>query len=120
VLHPKEAKMQLAHTIVAGFHGEDAAKKAAEEFQRVFSERKLPSEIREHVVPAEGKLKLSKILVRDAGVASRAEADRLIKQGAVEIDGRSISDVAHEIELSSSKKFLLRVGRKPPFYVVVK
>src|ERR1700746_3152835 len=42
VLHPKEAKMQLAHTIVAGFHGEGAAKKAKDEFQRVFSERKLP------------------------------------------------------------------------------
>src|ERR1700747_3176965 len=41
-LHPKEAKMQLAHTIVAGFHGEAAAKKAKDEFQRVFSERKLP------------------------------------------------------------------------------
>src|SRR5271167_1605846 len=39
VLHPMEAKMQLAHAIIAGFHGEDAAKKAAEEFQRVFRER---------------------------------------------------------------------------------
>jgi tyrosyl-tRNA synthetase len=37
VLHPKEVKMQLAHTIVAGFHSEDAARKAKEEFQRVFS-----------------------------------------------------------------------------------
>ena len=120
VLHPKEAKMQLAHIIVAGFHGEDAARKAKNEFQRVFSERKLPSEIREQVVPAEGKVKLAKILQRDGGVASRAEADRLIKQGAVEVDGKGISDVAYEIELSSAKKFLVRVGKKPPFYVVVK
>jgi len=71
-------------------------------------------------VSAEGKMKLSGILVRDAGIASRAEADRLIKQGAVEIDGESISDVAHEIDLNHPKKFLLRVGKKPPFYVVVK
>ena len=120
VLHPKKAKMQLAHVVVAGFHGEEAAKKAAEEFQRVFQRRKLPSEIREHVVAAEGKIKLAKILVRDAGVASRAEADRLIKQGAVEIDGASIGDVGFEIDLSSPKKFLLRVGKKPPFYIVVK
>jgi tyrosyl-tRNA synthetase len=120
VLHPKDAKMQLAHTIVAGFHGEEAAKKAKEEFQRVFSERKLPSEIREHVVPAEGRMKLAKILQRDAGVASRAEADRLIKQGAVEIDGKAVSDVGYEIDLAPAKKYLLRVGKKPPFYVVVK
>ena len=120
VLHPKEAKMQLAHTIVAGFHGEDAARKAKDEFQRVFSERKLPSEIREHQVAAEGRIKLAKILQRDGGVASRAEADRLIKQGAVEIDGKPISDVAHEIDLSPASKFLVRIGKKPPFYVVVK
>src|ERR1700744_793617 len=56
-LHPKEAKMQLAHTIVAGFHGEDAARKAKDEFQRVFSERKLPSAIREYQVAAEGRIK---------------------------------------------------------------
>ena len=42
VLHPKEAKMQLAHTIIAGFHGEEAARKAADEFQRVFRERQAP------------------------------------------------------------------------------
>jgi tyrosyl-tRNA synthetase len=120
VLHPKEAKMQLAHTIVTGFHGEDAARKAKEEFQRVFSERKLPSEIQEHVVTFDGKIKLSKILQMHAGIASRSEADRLIKQGAVEIDSKPVADVGYEIDRDHSKKFLLRVGKKAPFYVVVK
>jgi tyrosyl-tRNA synthetase len=120
VLHPKEAKMQLAHIVVAGFHGEEAGKKAKDEFQRVFSERKLPSDIQECVVTLQGKMKLSKILQMHAGVASRSEADRLIKQGAVEIDGKPVADVAYEIDLNHSKKFLLRVGKKPPFYVVVK
>ena len=45
VLHPKKAKVQLAHTIVAGFHGEDAAKKAADEFDLVYSKRELPNEM---------------------------------------------------------------------------
>ncbi|MGH9745282.1 MAG: tyrosine--tRNA ligase [Candidatus Acidiferrales bacterium] len=120
VLHPKEAKMQLAHTIVAGFHGEEAGKKAREEFQRVFSERKLPSEIREYAVNLEGKMKLSRILQAHGGVSSRSEADRLIKQGAVEIDGKPVDDVAYEIDLNHPKKFLLRIGKKPPFYIVVK
>jgi tyrosyl-tRNA synthetase len=120
VLHPKEAKVQLAHIIVAGFHGEESATKAKEEFQRVFSERKLPSEIREQVVAPEGKMKLAKILQRDGGLASRAEADRLIKQGAVEVDGKPVTDVGYEVDLSPAKKFLVRIGKKPPFYVVVK
>ena len=41
VLHPKKAKVQLAHTIIAGFHGEDAARKA-DEFDPVYSKRQLP------------------------------------------------------------------------------
>ena len=44
VLHPMDAKMQLAHNIIAGFHGEDAARKASEEFRRVFRERQAPDE----------------------------------------------------------------------------
>ena len=48
VLHPKNAKMQLAHTIIAGFHGEEAAKRAAEEFRRVFRERQAPEEAPRH------------------------------------------------------------------------
>src|SRR5271157_1087645 len=48
VLHPMEAKIQLAHTIIAGFHGEEAAKKAAEEFQRVFRDRQAPEEAPRH------------------------------------------------------------------------
>ena len=45
VLHPKKAKIQLAHSIVANFHGEEAAKKAAEEFDLVFSKRQAPEEM---------------------------------------------------------------------------
>src|SRR6202451_1955012 len=43
-LHPMDAKMQLAHAVIAGFHGEDAAKKAAEEFHRIFRDRQVPEE----------------------------------------------------------------------------
>ena len=46
VLHPMDAKMQLAHNIIAGFHGEEAGRKASDEFRRVFRERQAPDEIR--------------------------------------------------------------------------
>ena len=45
VLHPMDAKMQLAHNIIAGFHGEEAARKASDEFRRVFRERQSPSQM---------------------------------------------------------------------------
>ena len=47
VLHPMDAKMQLAHTVVAGFHGEEAAKEAAEEFRLVYRDRKAPTDLPE-------------------------------------------------------------------------
>jgi len=137
VLHPKEAKMQLAHTIVAGFHGEEAARKAKVEFQRVFSERKLPENplecrfeplvdgfVRVSItngdiieqfnfpVGPNGKAKLAALLVPLVGMTSKSEAERLIKQGGVEVDGQRVSDVRHEIDFTRHGDFLLRVGKK--------
>src|SRR5437773_2422691 len=43
-LHPMDAKMRLAREVIAGFHGQDAARKAAENFQRVFRDRQVPEE----------------------------------------------------------------------------
>ena len=44
-LHPMDAKMRLATEVIATFHGQDAANKAAENFQRVFRDRQAPTEI---------------------------------------------------------------------------
>jgi tyrosyl-tRNA synthetase len=129
-LHPKKAKIQLAHTVVAGFHGEDAAKKAADEFDLVYSKRQLPSEMEERSI-SRGKLiqqyaahdsrvKLSRVLVDELKLApSKAAAERLIGQGAVEWDGTRITDPTFAIDLDEQKKHTLRVGKKPSVYVVV-
>ncbi|HSY58927.1 MAG TPA: tyrosine--tRNA ligase, partial [Terriglobales bacterium] len=110
-LHPKDAKMQLAHVVVAGFHGEDAAKKAKEEFQRVFSERQAPTEIPE-IKLAAGTRPLFTLLTETGLASSRSDAERLIKQGAVEIDGHIEKDVKRTIVLNSGMLLGLRVGKK--------
>jgi len=124
VLHPKKAKMQLAHNIVAGFHGEEAARKAGEEFERVYGKREAPSEVGRIPVNVSGKEKLGKLLVYWAELArmplaSRTEAERLIKQGAVEIDGEVITDPTVQIDLSAPRTFNVRVGKRMFFQVVV-
>jgi tyrosyl-tRNA synthetase len=145
VLHPKKAKTELAHVIVAQFHGEEAARKAAEEFQRVFSERKLPEEITLYrilgvtgesamlhkqvgaivdttvpwPIPVSQKMKWAKLLVALGEIPSVAEAERLIKQGAFEIDGTRVEDVRKEIDLSKPGEFLLRAGKKKFLRVIV-
>jgi tyrosyl-tRNA synthetase len=109
--HPMDAKMGLATRIVADFHGEEAAKKAAEEFRRIFRERQAPTEMATFLLDPSGKEKLSKKLLFWADLPSRAEAERLMKQGAVEVDGQVVTDPAYEIDLNQPREFTVRVGK---------
>jgi tyrosyl-tRNA synthetase len=119
-LHPMDAKMQLAHSIIAGFHGEDAAKKATEEFQRVFRDRQAPEEAPRRSFPIHvWPYRLSWLIAEVKLVESRSEADRLLKQGAVEIDGVRINDVKATIDLSRPREYLLRAGKKKFLRLVV-
>ena len=119
VLHPMEAKMQLAHTIIAGFHGEEAAQKARDEFQRVFRERQAPEESPRVTIARGAAKKLSVLLVDLKLAASKSEAERLMKQGGVEIDGARADDVKRKIDLSQPGEFLLRAGKKNFVRVVI-
>src|SRR5438552_3839236 len=108
-LHPMDAKMKLGEEVVSVFHGADAGRKATENFQRVFRDRQAPADIPDNYIGSEqGKMRLSRLLVRLDATLSRAEAERLIKQNAVELNGAVVSDVAHEIDLSVPKKHLLK------------
>jgi tyrosyl-tRNA synthetase len=145
VLHPMDAKMQLAHAIIAGFHGEDAATKARNELQRVFRDRQAPTEITEYrifkdspgtavlrrthrgrteelspyPIQAGQKLKWTRLLVAIGEISSVAEAERLLKQGGLEIDERRVEDVKQEIDLAQPGSFLIRAGKKKFLRLVV-
>ncbi len=110
--HPKQAKMDLAFEIVSKFHGVEAAKKAQEEFERVFARRELPEDMPEMVViTTEPKLRLTRVLTDTRMARSNAEAKRLIQQGGVRWDGERITDVAFEVVCDDSEH-ILRVGKK--------
>src|ERR1700722_8025776 len=120
VLHPMDAKMQLAHNIIASFHGEEAARKASDEFRRVFRERQAPSEIPEAKLP-EGDYTLLKILTYLKVAESRSEAERLIKQGAVEWNQTIVRNVNLTVQirkLTPEGAWTLRVGKKKFLRVV--
>jgi len=119
VLHPMKAKGQLAHTIIAGFHGEAAAAKAAAEFKRVYSQRQVPVDAPRFDLARSGPKRLSLLLVEVKAVTSRSEAERLIKQGGVEIDGVRVDDVKREIDLSKPGEYLVRAGKKKFLRLVV-
>jgi tyrosyl-tRNA synthetase len=117
--HPMDVKMLLAQEVVTGFHGEPAARKASEMFQRVFRDRQAPEEAPVKNLPA-GAPEMIKLLLTALGLAtSVSEAERLVKQGAVEIDGQRIDDPRTEVDLRRGRNFLLRAGKKKFVRVVV-
>ncbi|OLC95177.1 MAG: hypothetical protein AUH86_12685 [Acidobacteria bacterium 13_1_40CM_4_58_4] len=118
-LHPMEAKMRLAQEVIAGFHGESAARKAAENFQRVFRDRQAPAEAPVVKLSKGPAKKLTALLVDLKLAPSKSEAERLIKQKAVEIDGVAVDDPHKDIDLSKPADFLLRAGKKKFVQIIV-
>src|SRR6266436_6572057 len=118
-LHPMDAKMQLAREVISTFHGEEAARKAAENFQRVFRDRQAPEEAKVEKLPRGPARKLTALLVDLKLISSKSEAERLIKQGGVEIDGVRIDDPRKDVDLSKPAEFLLRAGKKKFVRVII-
>jgi tyrosyl-tRNA synthetase len=117
--HPMDAKMSLAQEIITGFHGAAAAEKAAAEFQRIFRDREAPEEAPVRKLARGEAKRLTNLLVELGLASSRSEADRLVKQGGVELDGERVSDVKMEVSLTSAREFLLRAGKKKFLRIVV-
>jgi tyrosyl-tRNA synthetase len=111
-LHPKQAKVDLARQIVADFHSTEAAASAADEFERQFARKELPTDMIEWSgLVGIGGIKLSAVMV-GAGLASSASAAaRLIDQGGVRVDGERAHDRMYRF-YPPEKSFVLQVGRK--------
>jgi len=119
-LHPMDAKMKLAQEVISTFHGEEAARKAAENFQRVFRDRQAPEEAPIFKVPSGEPRRVVSLLVDAGAVPSRSEAERLIKQGGVELIGDSSPmNVQRSIALIKGQSHLLRVGKKKFLRILV-
>jgi tyrosyl-tRNA synthetase len=117
--NPIGEKMILAEEIIRDFHGSTAAQRAKEEFQHVFRDRQAPSEVPSHKVTRGGLRRLTVLLVESNLAPSKSEAERLIKQKAVEIDGVIVDDPRKDIDFSKPGNFLLRAGKKKFVQVIV-
>ena len=109
--HPMDAKKGLAKRIVADFHGETAAEAALDSWIRRFSERKTEDAPEVAVDATDGEVPLAKLLVERGLAASRKEAERLIAQGAVSLEGEKVSDPSFRMALKASMKLLVKVGK---------
>lgn len=104
-IHPRDAKMRLAQTIVRMYHGAEAADAAKQHFATVFQQRSIPDALDEHIIPAgelrEGKIPLVQLLHWLGFAASNGEARRSIQQGAVKLNGQKLEEIHSEIALCS-------------------
>jgi tyrosyl-tRNA synthetase len=108
--NPRDVKFELAREIVARFHGESAAAKAQSDFVSRFQQGAMPEDMPEIPLScAEGPLGLADILRQSNLTASNSEAFRMIKQGAVRIDGERVEDRAVEFGAGT---FVLQVGKR--------
>jgi tyrosyl-tRNA synthetase len=107
-VHPMEVKKSLGTELVARFHGAAAAKLAREYFETKFQKKIVPSDIRKQFSAAK-PIWICRLMVDLAFAKSTTEARRLIAQGAVRVDGQSISDVNFEFQGDSHR--ILEVGK---------
>jgi len=109
--HPKQAKMDLARLLVERFHGAKAAEEALAYFENTFAKKELPKEL--VVVKAPKSSKFSEIVFSTGAVKSKGEAQRLIVQGGVKIDGAKASD----LPAPPPETFVLQVGKHQFFRI---
>jgi len=117
-VNPMNLKKRLAHEIVRQFHGKQAADEAQEHFTQVFQKRETPKETRtvelRSVLHPSGKLEIEvqrdiTSLLVEAGLAkSRSEANRLLAQGAIEVDGEKVSTSLVSLKDGS----IIKVGKR--------
>ena len=110
-MNPRDAKFELADEIVARFHGSEAARRAREAFVSQFQKGAMPDELDEVDVPAAPEGRGIAEVIREVGFASStSEALRLVKQGAVRLDGERVEDGRHP--LTPGLEAVLQVGKR--------
>jgi tyrosyl-tRNA synthetase len=110
-MNPRDAKFELGVEIVARFHDDAAAEAARQEFISRFQQGAMPDDIPEKSLASqEGQLGLAHLLKGADLVSSTSEAFRMIKQGAVRIDGERIEDRSLQIKAGSTH--IYQVGKR--------
>ena len=105
--NPRDIKVKFAQEIVARFHSPAAADAALADFEARFKQGGVPDEMPEVVLP--GGLPIAQVLKQAGLTASTTEAQRMIEQGGVKIDGEKASDKALKL---AAGVYVIQVGKR--------
>ncbi len=118
---PMAAKKRMGEALVARYHGEARGKAEHEEFVRIFSERKAPTEMPDVAAPApgdDGTWWIVDLLKACAFAKSTGDARRLVEGGGVRLDEEVVGDWRGRVSLGGGE--VLRVGRRKQARLVVR
>ena len=113
--NPRDAKVRLAKALVAQYHSAQAADEAARRFAETFGARTFPADAPQFAPPAgaldaDGRIWIVRLLTLSGAAPSGSEARRLIRQGAVEVDGEPVRDEDARLSLAQERR--LQVGKR--------
>ena len=108
-VNPSTIKRELGRDIVRQFHGAAAAQAAEAAFDRIFVQHAPPEEVPQLVVEA-ARIGLVAAIVQAGFASSNGEARRLLRQGAVELDGQRIAD--EHATVAAGIPGVLKVGKR--------
>jgi tyrosyl-tRNA synthetase len=109
--NPRDVKVRFAQEIVARFHDRAAAAAALEDFEARFRHGGVPEDLveQEIEVPAAGML-IGQVLKLSGVCASTSDAQRMIEQGGVRVNGDKVDD--KNLRLAAGKTYVLQVGKR--------
>lgn len=109
---PRNAKHDLAFTLVRMYHGQEAAVAAKLHFEQTVINKQVPDDAPTHVIPVGEAMRLMDIINELNFTQSNGETKRLIKQGGVSLDDEKVEDFALELTLDSNEERILKVGKR--------
>lgn len=110
--NPRDIKIELAKELIARFHGHDAAEAAHQDFIQRFSNKALPDDIPEVTLTIAADALPIAALLKEAGlVESTSEALRMIKQGAVKLNGDTKVEDS-KLEFAKGSSTIFQVGKR--------
>ncbi len=107
---PRDVKARFAKEIVARFHDRKAADEAEAEFEQRFRHGVLPEDMPEARISLDGETSFAQLLKLAGLVESTSEANRLIEQGGVKVDGERLSD--RSLKVQRGRSYVIQVGKR--------
>lgn len=117
-LNPRDVKIEFAKEIIARFHSQDSAETAHMAFIERFQKGEIPSDLEEQLITIDEPISIVQLLKKISLTESTSEAIRLMKQGAIKMNGERITDP--HLVLNTEESMVLQVGKRRIAKIVLK